>query len=192
METANIILALGGDNGNTVPKRGVTPAEIALLRAIHGDDAVTDIEPTGDEATNEDGRKRSNRDELSRLRSLYPAKDGASGTRIVDILYPGAAARVFETIDELEIDEVFFKPAERVKPTPKAEIKPAPTGDLDEMTKAELVAEAKRRGVEIDTSDKKDVILAALKAAGSAATLNDPAVGEDGIGDDMSDEKLFG
>jgi hypothetical protein len=36
---------------------------------------------------------------------------------------------------------------------------------IDSMTKAELVAEAKNRGVEIDPAAKKEVILAAIKAA---------------------------
>ena len=44
MRLYNCLLALAGDTGNTVPKANITAAEIALLQAIHGSDAVTDID----------------------------------------------------------------------------------------------------------------------------------------------------
>lgn len=106
MQTANIMLDIGGDNGNQVPKYGVTAAEIAVLIAIHGEAAVHDIEPIGTV-------ERSNRDELTRLREVYGrAKDGEDHSH-VDILFPGAAARVFENIDELNLPPEFFKPTAR-------------------------------------------------------------------------------
>lgn len=41
----------------------------------------------------------------------------------------------------------------------------SPADSIDSMTKAELVAEARARGIEIDPTAKKEVILAAIKAA---------------------------
>lgn len=128
MQTANIMLDIGGDNGNQVPKKGVTAAEIAVLIAIHGEAAVHDIEPAGDIV-------RRNRDELSRLREKYGrAKDGEDHSH-VDILFPGAAARVFETIEELNLPEAFFKPTARAVFTqtsePVAEV-PVPATNEDE------------------------------------------------------------
>ncbi len=122
MQTANIMLAIGGDRGNTVPKYAITVAEIALLRAIHGDDAVFDVEPLKDPAMDE-GVRVSNRAELNRLRRVYDAKD-ADGNRIVDQIYPGAAARVFETLDEIELPEDYFKPTERTAPLKVEATKP--------------------------------------------------------------------
>lgn len=118
MQTANILVDLGGDTGNQVPKLGVTAAEIAVLIAIHGEAAVHDIEPAGDvEAINvgEGDVKWTNRVELNRLHRRYgKAKDGENNS-IVSNLFPGTAARVFETIDELGLPEVFFKPVARAK-----------------------------------------------------------------------------
>ena len=106
MQTANITLDIGGDNGNQITKHGVTAAEIAVLIAIHGEAAVHDIEPTG-------SIDRSNREELSRLHDTYGrARDGEDHS-IVSGLYPGAAARVHEAIEELNLPEGFFKPTSR-------------------------------------------------------------------------------
>lgn len=114
MQTANIMLAIGGDRGNTVPKYAISVAEIALLRAIHGEDAVFDVEPLETPAMDE-GVVVSNRAELNRLRRVYDAKD-ADGNRVVDQVYPGAAARVFETLDEIDMPDEYFKPTERTAP----------------------------------------------------------------------------
>lgn len=153
MQTANIMLALGGDKGNSVPKYGVTAAEIAVLRAIHGDDAVFDVEPTGDEATTEvengEPRKRTNREELSRL-SLAYASGRLFGTdiRAVSALFPGAAARVFEDIDELGLSEEAFKAESRVTATSK----PAKT---EKPSRGKKGAEAKAPA-EDDVEDMAD------------------------------------
>lgn len=171
MQTANIMLSIGGDSGNTVYKANVTAAEIAVLRAIHGDDAVRDIDPQGD-------INRSNRDEITRLRSIYGKAriDDAAGAKVpvVNALYPGSAARVHEKLSELDIPEEFYKAKERAKPTDKEGPKA-----LDDMTKAELLEEAEKRGVEVKSSDNKAEILDALNKADAG---ND---GED-------DTKLFG
>lgn len=107
MQIANVLVALAGDHRNSVPKLGVTAAEIPVLQMIHGADAVKDIEPAG-EIT------RSNRDERARLARTYKAKEGRSP---VDQLYPGAAARVFETLDELNLSDELYKAERRMKPS---------------------------------------------------------------------------
>lgn len=111
MQTATVLLALGGDTGNTVSKYGVTPAEAAVLQMIHGSDAVFDIAP-GEDVT------RTNREELARLRFTYGKPEGSNERSAVDVLFPGAAARVFESFDELDLDESFYKAEKRVKPKP--------------------------------------------------------------------------
>jgi hypothetical protein len=124
MQTATILLAIGGHQGNTVQKRGVTPAEVAVLIAIHGNAAVSDIEPddipvslTGDNVV-----KRSDRAERARLLEVYGKLQNVNGqivdTSPVSTLFPGAAARVFHDFDELGLDESFFKAATRVKAKP--------------------------------------------------------------------------
>lgn len=113
MQTANVLVALGGDREHTVPKSAVTPSEIALLRAIHGDDAVFDVEPLP--ATHD--TKTTSRAERERLFSRYKRHiQGKDQCPELDALFPGAAARLFETIDELELDESFFKAVGRMQP----------------------------------------------------------------------------
>lgn len=114
MQTANIMLSLNA--GNDVPKYGVSAAEIAVLIAIHGESSVQNIEPLGDKQTitiDGDTVKWTNRVELERLHRIYGrAKDGEDRS-IVAALFPGAGARVFETIDELGLPAEFFKPTAR-------------------------------------------------------------------------------
>jgi len=109
MQTANLIVAIGNDQMNTVPLYGVTAAEIAVLQAVHGPDAIRDIEPAGE--AEDDGAKRTNRAERARLKAIYGRAE--RDLCPIEALYPGAAARVFETIDELGLPEQFFKPLSR-------------------------------------------------------------------------------
>ncbi|MBZ9706068.1 hypothetical protein LB543_04955 [Mesorhizobium sp. ESP7-2] len=114
MQTANVMVHIGGDSGTIVPKYAITASEIAVLRAIHGAESITEIEPTEDV-------KRSDRDEIVRLNEIYgrAKTQGPNGdVGIVASLFPGAAARAFQTLDELYIEEDFYKATGRVKPEP--------------------------------------------------------------------------
>ena len=181
MKLANIMF--GADNGRdtTFPKYHVTAAEIAALRAIHGEDSVFDIDPTDQDATNEDDGIRTNRQELARLRGIYGRAKGGSGKAVIDDLYPGAAARVFEGFDELELPEDFFKAVGRVAATAQAEAKPVL------KTKVALVAYAKTKGYEINEKASAKDITAAIEAIENPEPPDD----EDGMGD-TPEGKLFG
>ena len=117
MQLANVLLALGGQRGNSVPKRAVTAAEIAVLMAIHGVDAVYDITPLDDEI------ERSSRDEKARLFEKYPARD-EDGRFVVEAVYPGNAPVVHQEIADLGLPEELFATTQRVTAKPKAK-KPA-------------------------------------------------------------------
>lgn len=133
MQYANIMVALGGDRGNTVPRYQVPASEIAVLRAIHGPDAVHDVEPCAvpqEDVLNDEGIptgkkqdvKFSNRAELTRLKEQYA---GANTSKIVEGLYPGAAARVFEDLDDLEIPKEMFKAKNRMTAASAPAVDPA-------------------------------------------------------------------
>jgi hypothetical protein len=142
MQLANIMLGIGGGRDNTVPKYGVTPSEIVILQAIHGEDAVHDVEPLDDEI------ERSSREELSRLRGIYGgAKDGNSNF-IFNEIFPGAAARAFQTLDELALPEEFFKAQTRMK------AKPAPAAKPGKKTKGK----AEEPAPEAEADEEKDEI----------------------------------
>jgi hypothetical protein len=120
MDFVNCLVALGGDRGNSVPKTRVTAAEIAVLQAIHGEDAVFEIEYIGDEDALE-LPKISRRAELERLKNRYAARN-EDNLLIVEKVYPGDAARIFERLDDLNLDSSLMKsaPSKEIDDTPPA------------------------------------------------------------------------
>ena len=111
MQIANILLAIAGERGNTVPKYDVTPSEVAVYRLLHGDDAVTDIEITGD-------IKTTHKAERERLNEIFARKndEGHFIAPAVSRLFPGAAASLFDHFDDLDIPEDFYKAKGRMTP----------------------------------------------------------------------------
>jgi hypothetical protein len=79
MEKINCVVRLGGDLNHTVAKQGVTPAEYAILRAIHvgNNPAIANVEPvyTGAEDRTPHAQERE------RLVSQY-------GSKWVEKLFP--------------------------------------------------------------------------------------------------------
>lgn len=147
MQRANCLVSLGGDHGNSVPKNLCTAAEIAVLREIHGDDAVNEIQPVDD-------IKRSNRDERSRLLAIYGAARYPDQKPIVETMFPGVAARVYETLDELDLDESFFKPTGRLKARPAvAPVEAKPAEQVSDVAGAEEADEVEE-GVGEDMDDE--------------------------------------
>lgn len=155
MQTANVMLSLGGDSGTQVPKYGITASEIAVLRLIHGADAVTEVEPLED-------IERTHREEIARLAQLYgraKVDDGNGDQRSpVTVLFPGAAARTFDTIDEIGLPEEFFKPTQRMTAKTVAKAEPAAEPKKKAKTKAEKAekeaeAEAGEADGENETAD---------------------------------------
>ena len=191
MQTANVMLAIAGDARNTVPKYGVTAAEVAVLRYIHGDDAVFDIDVLDEDV------KRTHRQEIGRLTEDYGRQEGERRVSpAVAELYPGAAARVFETFAELELpDELYI--AEKRQPAKRAAPKkeePAPAADddgLDDKTVNELKAYADANEIDLTGVTKKADILEAIRLHNAnKADEQDEDDGDDGV-ETMPDENLF-
>lgn len=147
MEIANVIVNLGGDAGNQVPKDSVTPAEIAILRAIHGEDGVVDIEPAG-EIDRPQARERE------RLTFIYGHARGGddSGQPIMKQLFPGIGARLPEKLSELDV------PAHFMKTSSKSPSKAAAKAEADEQKRVEKEAEAEHKAnVAASKEIQKDV-----------------------------------
>lgn len=169
MQIATIMLNLGGDSRNQVPKHNVTPSEVAVLRLIHGDDAVNDI------AIHPDEVKRSSKVERERLHETYAKvmPDGNRRCQPLDQLFPGVAARLYQSFDEMELEEHFFKAGH------------APAREaIDEDAEEETSSGA--RSVASETEDADDDI----------ADMNDDHAGEVGeegepATDASGDEDLF-
>jgi hypothetical protein len=135
MQYANIMLALGGDNANVIPKYNCSAAEIAVLMAIHGEQAVSGVEPI------EEKPEVGNRQELARLAAIYGNAKDSENNSILQLLYPGAGAVVHRNLADLGLVEEQFKAESRVKmpargkPPTKAQAlaKSATVEDLDEL-----------------------------------------------------------
>lgn len=195
MQTANVMLALGGRRANTVPKIGVTAAEAAVLRFIHGEDAVYDIDVQGSVS-------RTHRQEIARLAQIYGRQEGDRRiSPAVNELFPGAAARVFETFDELEIPEELYAVQVRKTAAPRARDPLDHDGDgkkggsltndaradkgVDGMTLNELRAHADKIGLDLTGVTRKADVLEAVKLHEANAAPQESAEPE---GDDDEDD----
>lgn len=178
MQTANVLLSLGGDHGNTVMKWAITAAEIAVLREIHGDESVRDVEPVGE-------IKRGHRQERERLVAIYGGAK-RDDKRIVEMLFPGVAARVFEDISELDLPEEFFKATTRLNAESAARPVVDPGGG---PTVAEWVASGYSASAYppsgYHSKSSADEIAAAIAAEAAKGEAEDDA--DAGVGDDIDD-----
>jgi hypothetical protein len=150
MELASCTLALGGDAGQTVQKFNVTPSEVAVLRYIHGQDSVTDLQILGTV-------DRKHPRERARLVQEYGrGMDGVIKSPAVDALFPGVAARLFETFSEIEMfeidDETDFT-GEVVKPIDEPEVVQAPVKAKAEKAKAEKAKAEKAPAPVVDIEE---------------------------------------
>lgn len=108
MQECDVVLRLGGSLLHTVPKAGVTPGEIQVLRAIHGQDAVVDVVPTR-------FNKRKQEAEFERLNALYGqgtplAPDGEGNSRnLISKLYPGVSPRLPVHLREIGLGHLVDK-----------------------------------------------------------------------------------
>jgi len=97
MQLASAKIAIAGDVYNVVKKEGLTPAEIMLLKKIHGTEAITDIICDAEV-------DRTGVAELARLRNTYTARDEA-GVYLIDKLFPEAfGSQLPQTFDQIGID----------------------------------------------------------------------------------------
>lgn len=171
MEIANIMLDVGSDGTTIVSKSHVTPAEVAVLRLIHGNDAVSEIEVLEGEAT-ENGKARTHRQEIARLTEVYGKNDpeGGKSAPAVARLFPGAAARVFETFEELELDESLFKAETRAVARPATKpAAPKDENDLSAKSIADLKTLADAENVDLQGATKKADIITKIEEARIAA-----------------------
>lgn len=98
MQLCDIQLRIAGSLNHVVPKQDVTPAEILVLRRLHGDDAVIDIRPTRQD-------KRQHSFEWDRLVAMY-GQNGSSSTDgqsvLLNDLFPGAIKKLPVSLAEIE------------------------------------------------------------------------------------------
>jgi hypothetical protein len=89
MQLYNCVVRHAGNLGMTIHKEDVTAAEIVLLRALHGEDAVINMAETRQ-------TRREHRAERERLAAYY-------GERVLADCFPGALSRLPTTLAEAGI-----------------------------------------------------------------------------------------
>lgn len=163
MQTANIFLALGGKRSETVPKYGVTVPEIAVLRFLHGEDAVFDIELAGEV-------QRTSRQEIERLRAAYGRWEGDRRiSPAVNALFPGVGAQVPQKLADLELPDELFAVEKRKTDALDHDgdgVKGGVKNDDDGysgMTVNELRAHADKIGADISGITRKQDIIEAIE-----------------------------
>jgi len=98
MQHASCFVRLSGDLGTDIARAPVTPAEVVLLRAIHGPEAVSRVELIPGSSND----KTPHADELERLRMHYTAMT-EDGAKVIDKVFPGHAPQLPTTFDEIGI-----------------------------------------------------------------------------------------
>jgi hypothetical protein len=142
MQIVNCDVHLGGDRNHVVPKTGVTVAEIEILRVLHGEDSVVNINPT-----KQDTRKHA--EELDRLRKTYkrklPGPDSKGSKNIVDTVYPGPRPNLPATLKDIGVDYPTASKAKKKSPAKDAadaEAKAQAEAEAAEQAQAEEEAQA--------------------------------------------------
>lgn len=167
METANIILALGEDMANTVPKRGVTPAEVAVLMAIHGENAVSEIDVNGE-------TDKKPREVMQDLTYRYGRATDNENRPIIRRVFPATNSPMPKSFADMDLPDDYFKGA---APSVEEEDEEEGEKSVDDMTKTELVAYAEANDIEVDAKAKKSEILAAIEAAETDGASDDNPLG---------------
>jgi hypothetical protein len=123
MQICNCTVAIGGEVGMTVAKERVTIPELAILRVIHGEDAVRNIEVIADESMDSS-------EERSRLNAIYRSPEN-----VVRDTFGGAGV-LPKTLEDAGISDEFVISNTALKTKRKAKASAA-----EEMTAAEVAAE---------------------------------------------------
>lgn len=136
MDYVNCQVAIGGDQGNTVPKIAIPVSEVPVLLAIHGDSSLFDFEQV-DAPT--DAEELTDREEIDRLYGIYGhARDGDGNPQIRRV-YAGLASNVVRSIDQLGVPEEAFKVLSRASAVKKT----------TKRTKAKVEGEAADPGANV-------------------------------------------
>jgi hypothetical protein len=160
VEFARLKIRIGGDVQNEIVKSGLTPAEVLLLKHMHGDDAILDVAFVEPEKRNM--VKRTGEADLARLRDRYTSPTAKAS---LHALFPGLNPNVPTTFDAIGIKPLAAAPVVHAEPG---------IADLSEPDEEELrliAADADRRAAEAEAAaNDKDAEIERLKAALAAQT----------------------
>ena len=121
MQLCSFSVLLGGDRNHVIQMRTTVP-EIEVLRTLHGDEAVVDIEVVG----NPDVNQREERDRLKKkFKKNLPAPDASGRKNVVDVVFPNPRANLPTQLKEIGIT------------APQAPAKKGPSKKLNAQSQSE-------------------------------------------------------
>lgn len=112
MELCNVTVRHKGKLTSTVRRRNVTPAEVVLLRRLHGNDATVEFELVAEPV------KRGSVEEIERLRDFYGVS--AENLKLLDEAFPGHSPKLPETFAEIGVTIDAVEPKRRRRPVDNA------------------------------------------------------------------------
>jgi len=101
MQLVSCYVNLAGDLRHVVFKQSVSVAEVLVLRALHGQNAVTKIMPIGSAS----GHVIGNVAEKDRLTDIYGRKRDGIGRALIEKLFPGFNPRMPATLKDIGVSE---------------------------------------------------------------------------------------
>lgn len=149
MQRNTVTVRLAGDLGNTVEKYGVSPAEIMILRAIHGgDDTVVNVRPTIMDSL-------PHIQERARLENIY-------GAAMVDAMFPGKLAQLPVSNSDIGIERDAPEEPMTAPPVPEGSEAPGVPDDgmvEDDFALIEVINGAKTKAELRDLAIQNEVDL---------------------------------
>lgn len=141
MQQCNVTVRHGGSMMSAVPLTGVTPAEILILRRVHGDDAVIDIRPVKFEKTRIDREWDRLADKYDKA-SSFTSAPGEAAAPMMQSMFPGAMKRLPLTLEEIGLGHL-NSPAS-IRAAKRSAAAPAPVEVLDDADVFDADAEAEQ------------------------------------------------
>jgi hypothetical protein len=131
MDLLNCTVLHAGNRGMTIEKSDVTPAEIVILRLVHGEDSVVNIEKV------KSSRPVDSRKERERLAAYY-------GEDVVKRAYPGVSPVLPKTLREAGVEAEPEAPEEDESPAAAAAAEAAalPAAVAGRLARAKGAAES--------------------------------------------------
>lgn len=144
MELATIELKLLGNPQNTVIKHNVTPSELSVYAAMHGEDCVEGVQITDIDKT------RTVREEMDRLRMIFSTEDSA---KMLSKLFPGISPPLVVTFSALGYQNF----NQGLGQSDAADRPPQPNNEAEAAIQAKIRDEAAKREADLAANQQPPV-----------------------------------
>lgn len=130
MQECNCTVRHGGSLLHTIPMTGVTPAEILILRRIHGEDAVVDIRPIRMAKTRQEVEWARLAEKYDRA-SSFTSAPGEENQPLMARMFPGAVHRLPVSLKEIGLGHLMSPASIKAAEEADRSSKPPVEGEED-------------------------------------------------------------